>query len=214
MNRHQPSCLPDRAGDLMAPLHFNVHGQVAVTHSGRSVHEGIGVMRSSVFVLAAGQSLPSEQFHDRRGGRSAYSSSGHASEGPPLLLGHSPRQDSVPRPASDGGLFDGVGCTRRVEIRQHGRKDRPTRWVVQQSEALGWSTPRTPNHRVEMNRHQPPCLPGLLDSLIAAVHSNLLGQVAVTHPGRSGTVRRASGCSRWSESNLSWRFGRGAGRSG
>ena len=35
MNRHQPSCLPDRPGDLMAPLHFNVHGQVAVTHSGR-----------------------------------------------------------------------------------------------------------------------------------------------------------------------------------
>ena len=36
VNRHQPPCLPDRPGDLMAPLHFNVPGQVAVTHPGRS----------------------------------------------------------------------------------------------------------------------------------------------------------------------------------
>ena len=35
MNRHQPPCLPNRPGDLMAPLHFNVPGQVAVTHPGR-----------------------------------------------------------------------------------------------------------------------------------------------------------------------------------
>ena len=34
VNRHQPPCLPDRPG-LIAPLHFNVHGQVAVTHPGR-----------------------------------------------------------------------------------------------------------------------------------------------------------------------------------
>ena len=153
-------------------------------HSGRSVHEGIAVMRSSVFELATGRVLPAEESHDRRGGRSAYSSSGHTSEGPPLLLGPLARQDSVPRPASDGGLFDGVGSTRRVEKRQHSRKDRPTRWVVQKSEALGWSTPRTPNHRVEVNRHQPPCLPGRFDFMITAVHSNVHGQVAVTHPGR------------------------------
>ena len=41
-----------------------------------------------------------------------------------------------------------------------------------------------PNQRVEMNRHQPPCLPGRFDSMIAVVHFNVHGQVAVTHPGR------------------------------
>ena len=40
------------------------------------------------------------------------------------------------------------------------------------------------NHRVEVNRHQPPCLPGRFDSMIATAHSNLDCQVAVTHPGR------------------------------
>ena len=35
LNRHQPSCLPGRPGDLMASVHSRVHGQVAVTHSGR-----------------------------------------------------------------------------------------------------------------------------------------------------------------------------------
>ena len=43
---------------------------------------------------------------------------------------------------------------------------------------------RRPNHRVEVNRHQPPCLPGRFDFMIVALHSNLFGQVAVTHPGR------------------------------
>ena len=47
-----------------------------------------------------------------------------------------------------------------------------------------------PNHRVEVNRHQPSCLPGRLDSMIASFHSNLHGQVAVTHPGRWPTKRR------------------------
>ena len=45
------------------------------------------------------------------------------------------------------------------------------------------------NHRVEMNRHQPSCLPGRFDSIIASLHSNLLGQVAVTHSGRWATSR-------------------------
>ena len=170
---------------MIATVHSDVHGQVAVTHPGRSVHEGIGVMRSSVFVLATDRVLLSEESHDRRGGRGAYSSSGHASEGPPLLLAHWARQDSVPRPASDGGQFDGVGSTRRVEMRQHSRSDRPTRWVVQKSDALGLSTPRTPNHRVEVNRHQPPRLPGRPGDLMAPLHFNVYGQVAVTHPGRS-----------------------------
>ena len=40
------------------------------------------------------------------------------------------------------------------------------------------------NQRVEMNRHQPPCLPDGFDFMIATVHSNVHGQVAVTHPGR------------------------------
>ena len=40
------------------------------------------------------------------------------------------------------------------------------------------------NHRVEVNRHQPPCLPGRLDFMIVTLHSNTPGQVAVTHPGR------------------------------
>ena len=51
-----------------------------------------------------------------------------------------------------------------------------------------------PNQRVEVNRHQTPCLPGRFDFMIAIVYSNLVGQVAVTHPWRSGTVRHASGC--------------------
>ena len=184
MNRHQPPCLPSRPDSLSAIAHSDVHGQVAVTHSGRSVHKESGVMTSPVFVLAAGHSLPSEQSEHRRGGRWAYSSSGHTSEGPPLLLDNLARQDSVPRPASDGGLFDGVGSTRRVEMAQHPRNYRPTRWVVQKSEALGLSTRRTPNHRVEVNRHQPPRLLARFDSMIASLHSNIVGQVAVTHPGR------------------------------
>ena len=40
------------------------------------------------------------------------------------------------------------------------------------------------NQRVEMNRHQPSCLPDRFDSMIVTLHSNLLGQVAVTHPCR------------------------------
>ena len=184
MNRHQPSCLPGRLDSLIAKFHSQVQGQVAVTHSGRSVHGDNGIMTSSVFVLATGYFLTSEESDDRRGGRSAYSSSGHTTAGPPLLLDRLARQDSVPRPASDGGLFDGVGSTRRVEMRQHPRHDRPTRWVVQQSEALGLSTPRTPNHRVEMNRHQPPCLPDRPGDLMAPLHFNVYGQVAVTHSGR------------------------------
>ena len=43
---------------------------------------------------------------------------------------------------------------------------------------------KRPNHRVEVNRHQPPCLPSRFDFMSATVHANLLGQVAVTHPGR------------------------------
>ena len=31
-----------------------------------------------------------------------------------------------------------------------------------------------PNQRVEVNRHQPPCLPGRFDFMIATAHSNLL----------------------------------------
>ena len=41
------------------------------------------------------------------------------------------------------------------------------------------------NHRVEVNRHQPPCLPGRLDFMSVTVHSSAYRQVAVTHPGRS-----------------------------
>ena len=41
------------------------------------------------------------------------------------------------------------------------------------------------NHRVEVNRHQSSCLPSRFDFMIATAHSNLLGQEAVTHPGRS-----------------------------
>ena len=156
-------------------------------------------MRSSVFVLATGRFLLSEESHDRRSGRSAYSSSGHSSEGPPLLLGPLAPRDSDPRPASVGGLIDAVGSTRRIELLQHSRNDRPTRWVVQEPEALGWSTPRTPNHRVEMNRHQPPCLPtppghfplrhapclrsGRVVTTVS-VMANVFGQVAVSHSGR------------------------------
>jgi hypothetical protein len=58
---------------------------------------------------------------------------------------------------------------------------------------------RRPNHRVEMNRHQPPCLPTPLVHLplrharclhsgravaTASVLANVFGQVAVTHSGR------------------------------
>ena len=43
---------------------------------------------------------------------------------------------------------------------------------------------RRPNHRVEMNRHQPPRLPGRFDFMTAKLHSEVHGQVAVTHPGR------------------------------
>ena len=44
---------------------------------------------------------------------------------------------------------------------------------------------RRPNHRVEVNRHQPLCLPTRSGHLMARLHSNVHGQVAVTHPGRS-----------------------------
>ena len=47
---------------------------------------------------------------------------------------------------------------------------------------------RLSNHRVEVNRHQPSCLPSRFDFMIAGVHSNVHGQVAVTHPGRSATT--------------------------
>ena len=40
------------------------------------------------------------------------------------------------------------------------------------------------NHRVEMNRHQPSCLPGRIGYLMIPVHSKVRGQVAVTHSGR------------------------------
>ena len=43
------------------------------------------------------------------------------------------------------------------------------------------------NHRVEVNRHQPSCLPSRSGQLIAPVHSDVPGQVAVTHPGRWAT---------------------------
>ena len=41
-----------------------------------------------------------------------------------------------------------------------------------------------PNQRVEMNRHQPPCLPGRFVFMITTLHFDVLGQVAVTHPCR------------------------------
>ena len=41
------------------------------------------------------------------------------------------------------------------------------------------------NHRVEVNRHQPPCLPSRFDFTIGTFHFHVHGQVAVTHPGRS-----------------------------
>ena len=40
------------------------------------------------------------------------------------------------------------------------------------------------NHRVEMNRHRLSCLPGRLGYLMVPMHSNVRGQVAVTHSGR------------------------------
>ena len=51
--------------------------------------------------------------------------------------------------------------------------------------------------------------------MIATLHSNLLGQVAVTHPGRSGTPRHVAGYS-IAENLVCFRgvgFGRGFGRS-
>ena len=71
------------------------------------------------------------------------------------------------------------------------------------------------NQRVEMNRHQPSCLSGLFDSMTVTLHSNVLGQVAVTHPGRSGTPRHVAGYS-IAENLVCFRgvgFGRGFGRS-
>ena len=35
-----------------------------------------------------------------------------------------------------------------------------------------------------VNLHQPSCLPNRFDFMIGTVHSNVHGQVAVTHPGR------------------------------
>ena len=52
---------------------------------------------------------------------------------------------------------------------------------------------RTPNQRVEMNRHQPPCLPSRSDFMIATLHSHVRGQVAVTHSGRWTHVHKSSG---------------------
>ena len=48
------------------------------------------------------------------------------------------------------------------------------------------------NQRVEMNRHQPSCLPGHPGDLMASVHSRVHGQVAVTHPGLGGGVATKS----------------------
>ena len=66
-----------------------------------------------------------------------------------------------------------------------------------------------PNHRVEVNRHQPPCLPGRCDFMIASLHSNLHGQVAVTHPGRSVSVDALGGFpeTHRGESNTALRIG-------
>ena len=52
------------------------------------------------------------------------------------------------------------------------------------------------NHRVEMNRHQPSCLPHRLGYLMTPMHSNVHGQVAVTHPGRWTSVHDAAANSR------------------
>ena len=49
------------------------------------------------------------------------------------------------------------------------------------------------NHRVEVNRHQPPRLAGRPGDLMAWLHSNLLGQVAVTHSGRWTHVHESGG---------------------
>ena len=39
-----------------------------------------------------------------------------------------------------------------------------------------------------MNRHPPSCLPGRFDFMISSLHSNVFGQVAVTHPGLAQTT--------------------------
>ena len=154
---------------MITAVHSNLHGQVAVTHPGRSVHGECGTMTFSAFVLATGRFL--------------------FSEGATRLFGPLADQDSDPGPqAIVGGRIDGVGSTRLVAMRQHPQHDRRARWVVQNSEAWGFGTFRTPNHRVEVNRHQPPRLLGRFDSMIATVHSNLLGQVAVPHAGRSAKL--------------------------
>lgn len=41
-----------------------------------------------------------------------------------------------------------------------------------------------PNHGVEMNRHQPPRLPGTVGSFTLGTQIDILGRVAVTHSRR------------------------------
>ena len=64
-------------------------------------------------------------------------------------------------------------------------------WSARRASHYALGTGR-PNHWVEVNRHQPPCLPGRLDSLIATLHSHVHGQMAVTHPGRWTYVHDAA----------------------
>ena len=79
-----------------------------------------------------------------------------------------------------------VVCPRRHAHESLARVS-PAAWHASEISAPGGclvSAPRTSNHRVEVNRHQPRCLPGRLGYLMIPVHSRVRGQVAVTHSGR------------------------------
>ena len=186
MNRHQPSCLPGRFDSMIATVHSNLHGQVAVTHPGRSGTPrhvaGGSITASLVCFLGLG--------FGRGFGRRAASRLG--------------RRFTAGADWASSVWWSEARCARRMSM---------------SGAALGLSHcglgGGVPEPR---SRGEPPpatAFARALGDMTITAKIDSFGQVAVTHPWRSGTVRRASGCSsRWSESNSSWRVGRGAGRSG
>ena len=177
MNRHQLSCLPSRLDFMIASVHSEGRGQVAVTHSGRS-------------------GTP----HDVMGGSSAASL------------------------VSFLGLGFGLGLGRRAASRLRRRFTAGADWAssVWWSEALCARRIRMSGMALGLShcalgggvpeprgRGEPPpatVFARALGRMTITAEIDRFGQVAVTHPWRSGTVRRASGCSRWSvESELARR---------
>ena len=137
------------------------------------------------------------------------------------LLIDLPTRQAPPLADASGGRL----CNASGELAGHGletaawlalhrpRQAMPTRAtvsVLEQSHALGF-----PGRTIE-SREPPPAIVLVKPSGTSSVlfQGQSLWSAAVSHSGCSGTVRRASGCSRWSESNLSGRVGHGAGRSG